>query len=35
VSGRADVTPEVIEDHYDSRDERTRVEQRRGYLDNI
>ena len=35
VSGRADVTPEVIEDHYDSRDERTRVEQRRGYLNNI
>lgn len=35
VSGRADVSPDVIDDHYDSRDKRQKTEQRREYLDNI
>lgn len=35
VSDRADVSESVIEQHYDGRDELTKVEQRRDYLDNL
>jgi integrase len=35
VSDRANVSPEVIEQHYDRRSEREKMEQRREYLDNI
>lgn len=35
VSDRANVSPEVIEQHYDRRSEREKMEQRREYLDNF
>ncbi|WP_338727008.1 site-specific integrase [Haladaptatus sp. DJG-WS-42] len=35
VSDRANVSPDVIEKHYDQRGERDKMEQRRGFLDNI
>ncbi|WP_430639363.1 tyrosine-type recombinase/integrase [Haloferax volcanii] len=35
VSDRANVSPEVIEQHYDRRSEREKMEQRREYLDNL
>jgi len=35
VSDRANVSPEVIQQHYDRRLEREKMEQRRKYLDNI
>jgi integrase len=35
VSDRANVSPEVIEQHYDRRSERERMEQRREYLDDL
>lgn len=35
VSDRANVSPEIIEQHYDQRTEREKMEQRRGYLDNL
>ncbi|WP_158413692.1 tyrosine-type recombinase/integrase [Haladaptatus cibarius] len=35
VSDRFDVSKEVISEHYDERTELEKVEQRRGYLDNI
>ena len=33
VSDRANVSPEVIEQHYDRRSEREKMEQRQAYLD--
>jgi hypothetical protein len=35
VSDRMNVSREVLEAHYDRRDEEVKVEQRRGYLDDI
>ena len=35
VSDRADVSAEVIDAHYDERSKREKMEQRRGFLDNI
>ena len=35
VSDRANMSPEILRRHYDRRSPRTRMEQRRGYLDNI
>lgn len=35
VSDRANVSPEVIEQYYDRRSEREKMEQRRDYLDNL
>lgn len=35
VSGRADVSPTVIESHYDRRDPATKAEQRRKYIDRV
>jgi len=35
VSERMNVSPKVIDVHYDKRSEETKLEQRRGYLDNI
>ena len=35
VSDRADVSPKVIDAHYDERTKREKMEQRRGFLDNI
>ncbi|TKX68836.1 site-specific integrase [Halorubrum sp. SP9] len=35
VSDRANVTPGVLDEHYDRRSQRKRMEQRRGFLDNI
>ncbi|SMO55359.1 hypothetical protein SAMN06264867_1043 [Halorubrum cibi] len=35
VSDRANVTLGVLDEHYDRRSQRERMEQRRGYLDNI
>jgi hypothetical protein len=35
VSDRANVSQRVIEQHYDRRTEREKMEQRREYLDNL
>ncbi|MFB6187897.1 MAG: site-specific integrase, partial [Halobacteriaceae archaeon] len=35
VSDRANMSPEILRKHYDRRSPRDRMEQRRGYLDNI
>ncbi|WP_434521101.1 helix-turn-helix domain-containing protein [Halorubrum sp. AS12] len=35
VCDRANVTPGVLNEHYDRRSQREKMEQRRGYLDNI
>lgn len=35
VSDRANVSPEIIKEHYDRRSEREKMEQRRRYLDDI
>ena len=35
VSDRANVTPDVIDQHYDQRSQKEKMEQRRGYLDKI
>lgn len=35
VSSRADVSEEVIDKHYDERSDQDKMEQRRGYLDNV
>lgn len=35
VSDRADVSEEVLDEHYDSRSQMDKMEQRRGYLENI
>ena len=35
VSDRANMSPEILRAHYDRRSPRDRMEQRRGYLDNI
>jgi hypothetical protein len=35
ISDRANVTQRVIDQHYDGRTERERMEQRREYLDNL
>jgi hypothetical protein len=35
VSNRADVSPDVLEKHYDQRSQKNKMEQRRKYLDNL
>ena len=35
VSDRANVTPDVIDQHYDQRSQKEKMEQRRQYLDDI
>jgi site-specific recombinase XerD len=35
VSDRGNVSPEILSKHYDRRSEKQKMEQRRGYLDNI
>jgi hypothetical protein len=35
VGDRANVSKDVLDQHYDQRTERERMEQRRGYLDDI
>lgn len=35
VSNRADVSPDVLENHYDQRSQKDKMEQRRKYLDNL
>jgi hypothetical protein len=35
VSDRCDVSPDILEEHYDQRSELEKMEQRRAYLDNI
>lgn len=35
VSKRANASPDVLERHYDRRSDRDKMEQRRGYLDNV
>ena len=35
VSNRADVSEDVIDKHYDERSDQDKMEQRRGYLDNV
>lgn len=35
VSERMDVSADVLEDHYDERNHKQKMEQRRGYLDNV
>ena len=35
VGDRANVTADVLDEHYDQRSQHERMEQRRGYLDNI
>jgi integrase len=35
VGDRANVTPDVIDQHYDQRSQKEKMEQRRGYLDDI
>ncbi|WP_256290290.1 tyrosine-type recombinase/integrase [Halobellus inordinatus] len=35
VSDRANVSPEILKTHYDRRSKQEKMEQRRGYLDNI
>lgn len=35
VSSRADMSSQIIDRHYDGRDSKEQMEQRRGYLDNI
>lgn len=35
VSDRANVSPEVIEQHYDRRSEREKMQQRREHLDGL
>jgi hypothetical protein len=35
VSDRMNVSREVLEAHYDHRDEEVKVEQRRGYLEGV
>ena len=35
VSQRANVSPDVLEQHYDQRTSKEKMEQRRGYLQNI
>jgi hypothetical protein len=35
VSNRANLSPDVLEEHYDERTAKEKMEQRRKYLDNI
>jgi hypothetical protein len=35
VSDRADVTKDIIDQHYDQRSDKEKMEQRRGYLDKV
>jgi integrase len=35
VSDRMDVSPDVIDEHYDAEDEEGKMERRRDYLDNV